>query len=249
MNALGRLNWLAERDADGIRPLLRPLPEIFALKEAENAPPEAIQVDGDDGDVGPIHDFHDPPLKREQLSQPGQLPLGEDTDQLSTERQFAGGLQRSQDRFGALAAINGDDPIPLHEPAKEPPLGVVRVDDHAGMSGQIPQQQDTVHPGHMVRNQQGPSSLGNVLQAVHANAIHDPRGQIQDPPRSPAGCHEERDHNQQNQQQQNCQRDQPTRPDDGHGRYNDSPDHSVTHQLAIHVHPRQFAARLGCGRG
>src|SRR5208337_3840611 len=105
----GRRQGLPERDAHRIGNGARPFPEETAAGIAEDGPPDAIKIDGDDGNVDAFHDALKAAAEGQHLADAGDLAFGEDANDF-TVAQRLGGFAQGMDHFaGALVRGDGND--------------------------------------------------------------------------------------------------------------------------------------------
>ena len=95
---------LAEADGDGIRNAARHLPEKASALEAEDAAPDAVEIDGNDGRIDAFHDAFEAAAEGEQLAGARDLAFGEDADDLAVSDGVAGRAQRVNHFARALLA-------------------------------------------------------------------------------------------------------------------------------------------------
>ena len=103
-----------QRRTEGQRDLVGGLPRDLENEPvslvAEDAAPEPVQVDGDDGRLPVPHDPLQTPVEGQQGSGSGDLTLGKDTDQFTLIQAFSGVPQRSQNLSRTLGGGDGNTP-------------------------------------------------------------------------------------------------------------------------------------------
>jgi hypothetical protein len=96
-------------DRDGKGDFFGEFPEEFFAGEAEDAAPDLVDVDGDDGDIGVFDDFLEAFSEREELSGAGDLAFCEDDNEFAVFESIGGGLERFFDFGGVASGHEGDD--------------------------------------------------------------------------------------------------------------------------------------------
>ena len=118
----------AERHRDRIRKARRPLPEELPALEAEDAAPDAVQIDGDDRHVEPVDDPLEAALERQQVARPADRALGEDADDVALSELVTGRGERRHD-VPRSGGADRDRLHRAHQPVNRPQL-VIRLVDH-----------------------------------------------------------------------------------------------------------------------
>src|SRR5579871_1110371 len=106
-----------KRHMDGIRNLLRHLPEKPTPLEAEDAAPNTVEMNRDHRHVQSVEYSFQAPLERQHVASTGDGTLGEDADHMPGF-QF---VPRAADRIGPIlrAAAHGYRMRQAHEPVKD----------------------------------------------------------------------------------------------------------------------------------
>src|SRR5262245_63845408 len=100
--------WSAVAHGDGAQRPFRKFPEVATALEAEDASPEAVQVDRNDRRIYALHDALKAAAKRKQLAGPRHLAFGEDADNLPVADRVAGRPHRLDQVSGTLFRRNRD---------------------------------------------------------------------------------------------------------------------------------------------
>ena len=161
----------AEMDRHRIRQPLGPFPEELVPFEAENAAPQAFQIDRNDRGVGAFQDFHHARLEGLHLAGAGEAPFGKDADQLAVVQGLAGRPQGGDDllRLGRVDR-NRAEQFASHLIQRRC-FDVRRPGDHADRPRAGEHQQDAIDPGDVVRHEQAPALARQVLAAKDPHAI------------------------------------------------------------------------------
>src|SRR5262245_32952707 len=78
----GGWQWRAVADGDGLQCPFGNLPNVASTFEAEDAAPQAVEVNGNDRRIHAFHDALEAAPEGKQLSDPRHLPFRKDADNL-----------------------------------------------------------------------------------------------------------------------------------------------------------------------
>ena len=162
---------LSEADRDGIGNAARPFPAEAAFLKAENAAPNTIERDRDNGRVDVLHNALESTAKRKHLADARDLALGKDANDFAVFNRLAGFAQRLNhlawpqlggDRNHSHGAGERLDPGLLVE-------GLVHHEtDFPASRGE---QQEGIDLRKMIADQQRATCFGNMFAALDANAV------------------------------------------------------------------------------
>ena len=159
----------------------------------EDAAPGAADVNRDDRVISALDDALEAAAEFAQHAVAGQLPLGEDTDHVAIIHGGPGLLHELQQSFFAILRRNRNDP---QKPEQAPQQGCVvdaALHDKADPALIGGGQQQGIHPGDMVGNQQCRSLHRQVLSADDAQAVEDAHADKRDEAQQEIGQHPEGD--------------------------------------------------------
>src|SRR5690348_13749344 len=83
----------AESDVNGVGNSSGKLPEELSAGKTEDGTPDAVDVDGDDGDVDALEDAFHAAAKGKHLADTGHLAFGKDADQFAIAQGFGSSAQ------------------------------------------------------------------------------------------------------------------------------------------------------------
>jgi hypothetical protein len=166
---------LADRDANAIRNPARPFPEELALLEAENAPPDAVEVDRDHRRGRARQDVLKTALEGEHHAGARDMPLGEDADELAALERLGGFIERSQERARALIGRDRDRAHDLQEKAEERSIEEPLPDDEADRTRRDRQDEQGIDERDVIANQKRRAVGRDAPRADDADAIDEPR--------------------------------------------------------------------------
>jgi hypothetical protein len=165
----GRGHGLAERDGDGERHALRHLEEEAAVLEAEDATPDAVEMDGDHGHVDAREDLLDAAAEGQGVAGAAQGAFGEDADDVAGLQLLARLDQSGLDQLGVLA--EGDGVHAAEDPVEAGHVVVGAVHDEADEALQAGGDQQAVDEGDVVADQERRAAARQVLRADDADAV------------------------------------------------------------------------------
>ena len=179
----GRGQHGAELDRRVVRQLLRPLPEHFVLRVAKQAAPKLAQADR--------HHRHrlfrlaqhslETAAKRQHDARTArERAFREQTDRLAPVQRLGDLPQRLHDLPGTALAVDQNRIGDPEEPFEEGVLGEPLVGDKANMPRRRRPDEQPVHVGDVVAQQQHRSGPGDVLPAKDVHAIEGSRDQPED---------------------------------------------------------------------
>ena len=161
----------AEADGDMAGPVARPFPEEFAFFEAEDAAPDAVEADGDDGGIDVFHNAFEAAAEGEELAGAGDLAFGKDADELAVFEGVGGDLEGLEHFAGALFGGDGDDA----EEASAPMDAGAVVDflEHEEAHGAFEggDEEEGIGEGDVVADEESAAAFGDVGAAFDANAV------------------------------------------------------------------------------
>ena len=188
-----RWQWRAERYRQRIGNSLRPFPQETPAFKAEDAAPQAIQVHGDDRHFSSLPNPFEPSTERQQCTGASDLPFREDADDLSVVECLPRAAQRPEDHAGAACRRNRDDLHGGHQPFEQWVARIGGIDNETYGPIDAGHEQEAIDERHMVRDEQGPAGLGNMVLADDAETVegvrqddeHEPQEHIRHQPESP----------------------------------------------------------------
>ena len=167
----GMRQRLAEVQRDTIGKPARHLPEEPAPFEAEDAAPHAVQGHGDDRRLDVLHDALETAAERQHVADARDLAFGEDADDFAVLDGLAGGAQGVEHFARAQLGGNGDDAQDAGKGLYPRQIVDAFVDDEAHMPVGRGEQQHRVHEREVVADKERAAFGGDVVPALHADAI------------------------------------------------------------------------------
>ena len=166
---------LSDHHVHRIGQAVRPLPEEAAALEAEDAAPQAVEANGDDGHVGPARDDLQPLGEGQHGAGAGDAALREDADEGSIARRLSRFVQGVLLLLGRIPRADGNE---THAAAEGPHHGEVQVvpvhQEPRRALGHGPHEH-AVHEGHVIGHQEGATLFGEVLPTTDPQAIESVR--------------------------------------------------------------------------
>src|SRR5882672_4729469 len=166
-----RRQWRAKTHSDWVRNLTWQLPKIATAFKTENTSPDIVEADRNNRSVHAFHDAFKSAAKRKHLTDACHLPLGEDANDLARLDRTGGAAKRMNQVARPLLGRNRDA---AHR-AREGMNHGMSVDRliHQKADGAIGgcNQQQRVHPGHMVDDKQRAPAFRYVVTALYADSI------------------------------------------------------------------------------
>ena len=166
----GRRQRLAERDGDGIGQPLGQLPEEAALAEAEDAAPQAIEMDRNHRHVEAVDDALEAAFEGEQAAGAADRAFREDADDVAVLQLFACALERF-DHFLPIAAGDGDRFHQAHQRVEHRHLVIRPVDHEPDESLHAGADQQAVDVRHVIAHEQRRAAERHVFLADDADAV------------------------------------------------------------------------------
>ena len=181
---------LAEVHRHAIGNPARQLPEEAPLLEAEDAAPHAVQRHGDDRRLHVLHDALEAAPERQQVADARDLAFGEDADHFAVLDGLAGRAQRLEHLARAQLGGNGNGAQDAGKGLYPGLLVNALVHDEAHVPVGGGQQQQRVHQREVVADEERAAFGGDVVPAIHPDAIDRVREQPQTrtAARNPAGA-------------------------------------------------------------
>ena len=178
---------LAEVHGHTIGNPARQLPEEAPLLEAEDAAPHAVQGHGDDRRLHVLHDALEPAAEGQQMADARDLALGEDADDLAVLDGLAGGAQGLEHFARAQFGGNGNGAQDAGKGLYPGQLVDAFVDDEAHLPVGGGQEQQRVHEREVVADEERAAFGGDIVPAIHADAIKRMREHPQHEPQQGIG--------------------------------------------------------------
>ena len=183
---------LAERQRDGIRDAARDLPEELAFLETENASPHAIQIDWNHGRRRSLEDLLDASPKRQELSGPGNLPLGKNAHEIPLGERIGRSSQGLDDLSRRIVRRDRKHLQGLGKPTQTRNFGEPSIDDKSDESMRGRHEQEAIHKRGVIGDDQRGPLDGKVFYARHPHAINDIDDQPEEKPKE--GLREGQEH-------------------------------------------------------
>ena len=160
---------LTHRDGEGVRDFARKLGKEAAAVVGEDAAPQSVHVDGDDGGVGAAgYHFHASADGREAAAA-GELSLREDADEVA----FLNSLRGAQDGFAWVFTGDGQGVEDFQHPAEHTHAHEFLCHDETHGARADHGEEEGIRKGNVVHNEQGAASLRNAINVHIAGAVEE----------------------------------------------------------------------------
>src|SRR5262249_21206226 len=156
---------------DRVRNAFGPFREEATTLKAEDTAPYSIQMRWNNRHLPSLHNPFEAATERQQCAGTGNLSFREDADKLSVVDRLPRATQCTKNHASITGRRNRDDLHGGHQPFEQRVRRIGCV--HYEPNGPIDtcHEQEAIDERHVVRDEKGPSGLGNILLADDAEAI------------------------------------------------------------------------------
>ena len=168
---LGILDRFSELNGNRVTRKFGETAKNLSSAEAEETPPESMQVSGNHRATGSLHDFHHAPLELLQLAGSGNPSLRKNADQFAVQHRLFGGLERLDQGPGTFGRFDGNHSHEIRERLEDRHTGKVGINDVSRDAGARPHHHDAIHERHMIHNNQRAALFRDVLSAMDFQPI------------------------------------------------------------------------------